>query len=681
MAGSRSFSIKQKLTVTTMAVSVIVLLLASVGFISYDTKNFRAGMIRELSTFAKVIGNNASAALVFQDEKSGLEILSALSAKEHIMAAALYEPDGTVLALYHRGGTVFTPPSPEAEGYRFSDSALVLFQKVVMAEGTEDKTVGTLYLESDLEELSSRRTYLFLSILVLAVLMGMGNLISLYIVRRITMPLEQMTNVAVKMASGDFTQKIDSTANDEIGILANAFSGMATSLKGMIKKIQDASQHIIALSGQLSEISKNVGEGSVHQAKSTENTSVSIEEMNATVRNISENADSVSLSAQSTASALGEMSVAIRQVAESAGALSSSVEDTTSSVMQMSGSIRSVAENINALSVSSNETAASVAEVNASIKGVEENAKKSARLTEKVSGDAQELSAGAMQQAIKGMEKIRNTVDQSSEVINKLDGRAKRIGKILTVIEEITRQTNLLALNASILAAQAGQEGKGFGIVAEEIKNLANRTADSTKEINQLIIDVQSEAKGAVVSAQEGTRSVIEGSRLLINAKESLNKILESSKLSSDTSRQIEMATLEQAKSTTRVAELMEKVNIMIGQIDTAMRELRSGTEHVSDASERMKTITGQVKVSTQEQARGSGQINNDVENVTSRIQQIAGAMNEQKKGNQLIMKSVDEIREIAQISAQMMQSMNESVNGLIEQADLLEAEVNRFKV
>ena len=677
METSRSISIKKKLTIATATVTVVVLVLASIGFITYDTRSFREGMIRELTTFGQVIGNNASAALVFQDEGSAKEILSALNAKTHIVTAALYEPDGKVLALYHRQATEVTPPKPEEEGYRFSDTDLVLFQKVVL----DSKNVGTLYLQSDIEELSTRRNYILLAILVLAVLMGLGNLISLYFVRRITQPLEQMTRVAVNMASGDFTQTIESNSNDEIGVLATAFSRMASSLKGMISKIQGASQQIIAVSGQLSEIGKKVADGSIHQAESTESTSVSIEEMNTTVKNISENADSVSLSAQSTASALGEMSVAIRQVAESTQSLSSSVEDTTSSLMQMSNSISSVSENINALSVSSNETAASISEVNASIKGVEENAKKSSHLAEKVSGDAQDLSAGAMQQAIQGMEKIKKTVDQSATVINKLDERATRIGKILTVIDEITRQTNLLALNASILAAQAGHEGKGFGVVAEEIKNLADRTTHSTKEINQLIADVQSEAKGAVLSSQEGTRSVDEGFHLLINAKESLNKILESSKLSSETTRQIERATLEQAKNTGRVTELMEKVNVMIGQIDTAMRELKAGTQHVGEASEKMRSITRQVKISTEEQARGSGQINKDVENVTSRIQHIAGAMNEQKKGNQLITKSVAEIREIAHVSSEMMQKMNDSVNGLIRQANLLEEEVNHFKI
>ena len=91
METSRSISIKKKLTIATATVTVVVLVLASIGFITYDTRSFREGMIRELTTFGQVIGNNASAALVFQDEGSAKEILSALNAKTHIVTAALYE--------------------------------------------------------------------------------------------------------------------------------------------------------------------------------------------------------------------------------------------------------------------------------------------------------------------------------------------------------------------------------------------------------------------------------------------------------------------------------------------------------------------------------------------------------------------------------------------------------------
>src|SRR5581483_10355711 len=343
----------------------------------------------------------------------------------------------------------------------------------------------------------------------------------------ITRPLVQLVGVMGQVAQRDLTVEVESkvgAARDEVGLLADAFGRMSSSLKGVIKKIQNSSQQMTSVVDRMLIDTKKVNDGAIRQAKAAEKTSSSIEQMNASVKNISENVDSVSTSALETSSSIGQMSAAISQVASNTTILSSSVDETTSALLQMSGSIKEVVGYIDVLSASAEETTSSITEMSASIQDVGKNAKESALLTEKVSRDAAELGLVAIEKTIEGMEKIKKTVDKSTYVINKLDERTEHIGKILTVIDEVTRQTNLLALNAAILAAQAGNEGKGFAVVAEEIKSLADRTATSTKEISQLIRNVQSEAKDAVVSIKEGSRSVEEGVGLSINARESLSK-------------------------------------------------------------------------------------------------------------------------------------------------------------
>jgi methyl-accepting chemotaxis protein len=529
--------------------------------------------------------------------------------------------------------------------------------------------------------LKSGIQYVVISTLIALGLLGLGVTI---LFSGITRPLVHLVAVMDKVAHGDLTVAVESKSGatrDEIGLLANAFAQMSAGLKGVIKKIQNSSQQMTSVVDRMQVNTKKVNDGAIHQAKAAEKTSSSIEEMNASVKNISENIDGLSSSALETASSLGEMSTAISQVASSTTELSSSMDGNASALLEMSGSIKEVAGYIDTLSASAEEATTSITEMNASIKEVGKNAKESALLTEKVSKDAAELGLVAIEKTIEGMEKIKKTVDKSAYVIAKLDERTEHIGKILTVIDEVTRQTNLLALNAAILAAQAGNEGKGFAVVADEIKSLADRTATSTKEISQLIRDVQTEAKDAVISIKEGSQSVEEGVGLSINARESLSKILASSKRSSDMSRQIENATLEQVKATSQVTQLMEKVNVMVQRINSSMKELERGTRHITETSEKMKSITRQVKNSTEEQARGSKQISNAVENITERIQQIANAINEQKRGNEVITKSILDIHQITQLSLQMVQQMNQAAEELINQATLLKSEVNHFKI
>ena len=125
-----------------------------------------------------------------------------------------------------------------------------------------------------------------------------------------------------------------------------------------------------------------------------------------------------------------------------------------------------------------------------------------------------------------GMTAIRETVTRGADVINRLGARSEEIGKILTVITEVTDQTSLLALNAAILAAQAGEYGKGFAVVADEIKELAERTANSTKEIEDVVEAVRREAADAVRAMEEGVKKTEGGVRLSLAAGRALETIV-----------------------------------------------------------------------------------------------------------------------------------------------------------
>jgi methyl-accepting chemotaxis protein len=347
----------------------------------------------------------------------------------------------------------------------------------------------------------------------------------------------------------------------------------------------------------------------------------------------------------------------------------------------MSASIKQVAGNVVLLSTASSETASAVTEINASVKEVEQNAKESAALAERVTREASDIGMMSVTKTIASMEKISETVKKTTDVIHQLGQRSDQIGKILTVIDEVTKQTNLLALNAAILAAQAGEQGKGFAVVADEIKNLADRTSVSTKEISQLIAAVQGESRDAVIAIQDGYVRAEEGMKMALEAGEALKKILESSTQASNMARGIELATIEQVKGIRQVTESMRQITQMVDQISHATQEQSKGSEQIREAAERMRDITRQVRLSTEEQAKGSKQITQAVEHVTDRVQHIAAAVREQRRGSEIIMKSAEEIQMVSKDSAVVAEQMSEVVGGLVRQAETLRSEVNRFKV
>jgi len=546
----------------------------------------------------------------------------------------------------------------------------------------EKARIGTVVMGLSTREMDAHlRSIVLWSVFLTIVIVAAGIAVASYFVKMTMAPMEKMVTVVTTIANGDFTQIVDVKSRDELGVLGSAFNRMATNLKGMIRKVQDTASAVTTASDQIAQNSQKVTSGANLQSVSTEKTSSSLVEMNASLREVGEGIEVLSSASEATSSSILEMSAAISEVATNTADLTRSVEETSSAIIEMSASIKEVANHVVLLSTASGETASAITEINASVKEVEQNAKESSALAERVTGEASEIGMMSVTKTIASMEKIRETVKKTTDVIHQLGERSEQIGKILTVIDEVTKQTNLLALNAAILAAQAGEQGKGFAVVADEIKNLAERTSVSTKEIAQLIGAVQGESRDAVESIQDGYHRVEEGMKMALEAGDALKKIVESSTQSSNMARGIELATVEQVKGIRQVTDSMRQITEMVEQIARATQEQSKGSEQIREAAERMRDTTRQVRLSTEEQAKGSKQITQAVGHVTDRVQHIASAVREQRKGSEIIMKSAEEIQLVSKESAVVAHQMSDVVAGLVKQAEILRAEVSRFKV
>ena len=547
----------------------------------------------------------------------------------------------------------------------------------IYLKGQLQDSAGLVQMGISLKGVSAGSSQLFGKMAVLlVVLMGIAVWATILFTRNLVAPLEKIQLTAFRVGRGDLSQMDGESLEGSSGL-----TQMIVGLRGMIHRIHDNIQQVgIAMQG-LTESIARVREGTGNQTQITKKTFSSIEVMNASFLRVSTRVDELSGIAQTTSPALVEMSAATIEVANSTTNLSSYVEDTASALLEMSSSIRQVVENINALTDSMSDTTASCSRMSTSINDIESNAKESALLTEKVSQDADELGRGAIEKTIEGMNNIKKAVEKSSSVIYKLGERTEYIGKILTVIDEVTRQTNLLALNAAILAAQAGEHGRGFAVVADEIKSLADRTGSSTKEIAQLIRDLQSEAQDAVNSIREGGKSVEEGVRLSLDARGSLNTILEGANRSSLMSRQIEKSTLAQVQAIHAVTLAMDKMNTMVHHVNSAMQEQGKVIEHITEGSEKVRLITRQVKVATEEQAVGSKQTAAAIEEITAGITQVSHGMNDQRKEAQALTQWIMESNETVESNRKLCDRLHQVMEELQKKAQCLKTETEGFKI
>ncbi len=219
------------------------------------------------------------------------------------------------------------------------------------------------------------------------------------------------------------------------------------------------------------------------------------------------------------------------------------------------------------------QVAAAIEEMNVTAQEVASNSTSASEFASEASQVATE-GGEVVRQTIESIKQIAETVGNSSKIISALGDNSDKIGQIVAVIEDIAAQTNLLALNAAIEAARAGEQGRGFAVVADEVRNLARRTSDATNEIAGMIGTIQSDTKNAVVSMESGTQQVEEGVDLANQAGGSLGRIVEVVGGVTDMVRQIATAAEEQTS-----------VSDEIGRNITAVAEITRETVHLSQQS------------------------------------------------------------------------------------------------
>lgn len=192
------------------------------------------------------------------------------------------------------------------------------------------------------------------------------------------------------------------------------------------------------------------------------------------------------------------------------------------------------------------------------------------------------------------MNKIAEVVTRTAAVVKDLGKGSEQIGEIVRVIEEIADQTNLLALNAAIEAARAGEQGRGFAVVADEVRKLAERTTKATKEISDMIKTIQQNTNQAVVSMEEGTHEVEEGIQLANTAGSALKNIIDSSSKVADVVNQVAASTEEQSSAAEQVSRNIESVTAVIHQSAAGLQQIAQATENLNRLAENLQNITEQ---------------------------------------------------------------------------------------
>jgi methyl-accepting chemotaxis protein len=425
---------------------------------------------------------------------------------------------------------------------------------------------------------------------LLAILLGV--VISYKSAKSITDPLRKLIGVAREIGnSGDLEHEIDINREDEVGELAKTFSSMVTYLREMAAVSESIAGGDLAV--EVHPRSKRDTLGNAFAKM--------VDGLRALVSSVRDSAAQVAGGSNQVAGASDESAKISLNAA-------SAIDEVTSTMHEMTINVQNMVKNTQVQASSVSETSASIDQMVTSIQRVADTSKVLLDISQRSREEVQN-GISTMEKATDGLTRINRSISTSGEIIGALGQRADDIGKIVEVIDDLAEQTNLLALNAAIEAARAGEHGLGFAVVADEVRKLAEKSAQSTKEIAELITSIQKEARKAVDNMEKSTGIVNEG----INFGNDLNLALR--KISTVVTevykfaQEIGAATNEQSHGSSQIARATTRLNEITHEINSAVEEQASGAQAVVRAMDRMRELVQRSTSGSTELAASSEQM------------------------------------------------------------------------
>jgi methyl-accepting chemotaxis protein len=670
-SGSIQTSLLKALAITTGgALLLTAMLLALIEMLDY-----RRAAEANLQALSSVIALYSQAALDFGDPAAGVEALAALQSVPGIQAAVLFNADGAVFAKFGEAVTVGT-------GARLSPGIVYdgTSMDLVRAIERDGKRTGMLLIRRDTADFA-QALVVKMGTLAVALLgaIALAMMLAKRLGRHIAHPLEAQVAGSAAVADGDLSVQVPETASGELGELARAFNKMTSGLRALISQVGQGVTEVMAVSHTLEERGGQLGRAASEQAAAVGEAAQSIERVDESIRSVNQSVEQLAETAEQTSGFAVEMDASIGEVVSRMDELTQAITATSAATAQVSTSIRSIARSAETLQEATKGTARHLEELTRTVSSVAANAAESSNLSQDSSRAADE-GMNVVRGASAAMDAISTSFESLQECVSRLSQRSASIEEIVQVITAIADETKLLALNASIIAAQAGEGGAAFSVVAREVRELADRTHRSAGEITSLIRSTQEDTSAAVNAVDEGSARIAEGVQRSAASAQVLQRILETSTTSAARTREIAEATTRQAIDLDRVGVAVREIDEAVEAIRSSTREQEQSSEEIAKRVESIRDLGVAVRESTQQQRKGSSLVSKAATQMSETLSQIVGATDAQSRSGETIGQTLRVFSEVSTETVRAAEAITGAVATLLKRAEWLEAESRRFR-
>jgi methyl-accepting chemotaxis protein len=584
MSALKDLNIRLKLVGAASLLLIAISMFVYVFFPSKQKTELNNALKDKAMLLATIFTNEASAGMIFDDASSVQKSLEGLSLIDEVEYAVVKKTDGSNFASFNESKVktlsdklnkqmVGEVTIHEDENYCYATAPIK----------SDGNTYGTTTISLKREKLlasvsASLSATLWSSIAIFL----LGAFFMYYVTTSlIYKPVQSLVDTTEKISMGDFNREIKVLdQKDEIGKLTLSVSKMLQKIKSTLNDVEikgEEAKH----AAEEAERAKVVMEN--QQQYLTRATNKMLAEMtkfaqgDLTVRLEKEKDDE-----------MGKLFDGFNKSVENVGNLlnqvSAAIQSTASAASQISSSAEEMAAGSQEQSAQTTEVASAVQEMTSTIFENTKNASSAAEASKESATKAKE-GGEVVSETVEGMNRISEVVSQSASAIFTLGQNSDKIGEIIQVIDDIADQTNLLALNAAIEAARAGEQGRGFAVVADEVRKLAERTTKATKEIAMMIKQIQKDTSSAVGSMELGTNEVEKGKKLVNKAGEMLGEIISSSQKATDSVILVAAASEEQSAASEQISKNLEAIN-------NVTQESTAGIQQIARAAEDLNRLT-----------------------------------------------------------------------------------------
>jgi methyl-accepting chemotaxis protein len=507
---------------------------------------------------------------------------------------------------------------------------------------------------------------------------------SLWLARGLVEPILQLKAAAERVGSGDLTGEIERSGPEEIRDVAGSFASMATSLRSTVARVAGAADRVEATAGQIAGISDRLGrvvsEQTAGQARAAESMRRINEQVDGIFESAAESAEALDIAVDGSSQSFRQLERTGAELAGTADGLQEETEAIGSAIDQMARTGVEVARQTDALLPAVDTTAAAMLQMERSAREVSTGAKDAAALSRNVIESADRGQSHVLQ-TVGSMEEIREATHEAEQAVQELGRGVREIGAFLTEIDEVADESALLALNASIIAAQAGEHGRAFAVVADQMKELADRVMGGTQEIYRLVSTVQGGMSRAVGAIEKGTQRVASGVERAELAGRSLEEITGAARRTGEKMAVIATATAQQTQSASAVSRAMEQVRSGVETIRAAGQEQSRGNVLVQRSAESLRDVAGRVRAAIAAQTQGTGRIGSSIETVHKSVVEINRALREQLEACREASRMLEGLEQHTRATETATAEIGGASRDLVGEAEDLRSDVRGFRV